>query len=176
MRVTRFVFASALVLTLVPLQFAVVNRLPLPGAGPDLLVVAVAAVGLAAGPSSGLLFGFCAGLAADAAPPADHTLGRLALAYALAGYVAGLLADEAVRSAFAPMVVVGLAAIIAEGTFIVVGALLGDARITVAALIHDVPSAVLYDVVLAPFIVPVVGAVYRRVEVDPSRRVDPTRR
>lgn len=170
MRASRIFAASMLVLTLVPLQYAVVSRLPLPGVGPDLLLVAVAAVALTRGPSAGLVFGFAAGLVADVAPPADHTIGRLALAYALAGYAAGLLADEADRSAFLPMAVVGLAGVVALGLYAGVGALLGDVRITGSALARGVPSSVLYDVLLTPFVVPSVAAVSRRLEPDPSRR------
>jgi rod shape-determining protein MreD len=169
MRASRLFAAVALVLTVLPLQYAVVGRLPLPGVGPDLLLVAVAAVALTGGPSTGLVFGFAAGLVADLAPPADHTVGRLALAYCLAGYVAGLLADEAVRSALAPMAVVGLAGVVAVLLYAVVGALLGDVRITAGALARGLPSSVLYDVVLTPFIVPSVAAVSRRLEPDPSR-------
>ena len=88
----------------------------------------------------------------------------------LAGYVAGLLATEAGRSTLAPIVVVGLAALIAEGTFVLVGALLGDVRVTWLAMAHGVPSSVLYDVVLTPFVVPLVGAVVRRLDPEPSVR------
>ena len=168
-RPLRVAFAIALIVTLVPLQFSVVNRMPFPGAAPDLLVLAVVAVALVRGPDVGLVFGFTTGLVADLAPPADHTLGRLALAYALAGYVGGLLSDDAARSAFLPLGVVALGAIVAEGTFTIVGALLGDERITAVALAHNVPSSVLYDVLLAPFVIPLVGAVSRRLVVDPSR-------
>ena len=167
---SRVVAASALVLTLLPLQYAVIARLPLPGVGPDLLIVAVAAIALSRGPTAGVVFGFAAGLVADLAPPADHTVGRLALAYALAGYAAGLLADEADRSAFLPMAVVGMAGIMAVGLYAGVGALLGDVRITASALAQSLPSSVLYDVVLTPFVVPSVAAVSRRLEPDPSRR------
>ena len=170
MRPARVLAAIAVVLTLLPLQNAIVARLPLPGTGPDVLVVLVVAVALARGPSAGLIMGFGTGLAADLAPPADHTLGRLALAYCLAGYLAGLLAEEAERSAFAPMAVVALMAIVAVGTYAVLGALLGDVRITTAALARSLPSSVLYDVVLTPFVVPLVGAASRRLEPDPSRR------
>src|SRR4051794_11596820 len=128
MRWPRIIAATAVVLTLLPLQYSVVGRLPLPGVAPDLLLIAIAASALARGPEVGLVFGFAAGLVADLAPPADHTVGRLALAYALAGYVAGLLADEAERSAFAPIAVVALAGVVAFTLYAGVGALLGDAR------------------------------------------------
>jgi hypothetical protein len=47
--------------------------------------------------------------------------------------------------------------------------LLGDVRITTAALGRTLPSSVLYDVVLTPFVVPLVAAVVHRLEPDPSR-------
>jgi rod shape-determining protein MreD len=166
----RIIAAIALVLTLLPVQYAVITRLPLPGTGPDVLLVAVVAVALARGPAVGMTMGFAAGLVTDLAPPADHTLGRLALAYCLAGYVAGLLSEEAERSAFAPMAVVALCAILAGGLYAAVGALLGDVRVTAGLLARSLPPSVLYDVVLTPFVVPLVGAASRRLEPDPSRR------
>lgn len=169
MHPARVIAAIAAVVTLLPLQLSVIDRLPLPGVGPDLLVVLVVAVALARGPVVGMVMGFATGLAADLAPPADHTLGRLALAYCVAGYLAGLLADEAQRSAFAPMVVVAMIAVFVIGTYAALGALLGDVRITAGAFGRTLPSSVLYDVVLTPFVVPLVGAVARRLEPDPSR-------
>jgi rod shape-determining protein MreD len=165
----RVLAAIAAVLTLLPLQHSVIDRLPLPGTAPDVLGVLVIAVALARGPGVGMVMGFCTGLLADAAPPADHTLGRLALAYCVAGYLAGLLADEAERSAFAPMVVVALISAFVIGTYAALGALLGDVRVTASAFGHALPSSVLYDVVLTPFVVPLVAAVARRLEPDPTR-------
>jgi rod shape-determining protein MreD len=167
----RAIAAIAAILTLLPLQYAVIERLPLPGTAPDVLVVLVVAVALARGPSAGLVMGFCTGLVADLAPPADHTMGRLALAYCLAGYLAGLLAEEAERSAFAPMAIVAGIAIFVIGTYAAVGALLGDVRVTSSAVARALESSVPYDVVLTPFVVPLVAAAARRLEPDPSRRV-----
>jgi hypothetical protein len=93
------------------------------------------------------------------------------LAYCVAGYLAGLLADEAERSAFAPMIVVAMIAVFVIGTYAALGALLGDARVTADAFGRALPSSVLYDVVLTPFVVPLVGAVVRRLDPDPSRAV-----
>jgi rod shape-determining protein MreD len=165
----RVIAAIAAVLTLLPIQHAIIDRLPLPGTGPDMLLVLVVAVALARGPAVGAVMGFCTGLAADLAPPADHTLGRLALAYCLAGYLAGLLADDAERSAFAPMAVVAVIAVFVIGTYAALGALLGDVRITADAIGRALPSSVLYDVVLTPFVVPLVAAAVRRLEPDPRR-------
>ncbi|MFL6239231.1 MAG: rod shape-determining protein MreD [Actinomycetes bacterium] len=167
----RVLAAIAAVLTLLPIQHAVIARIPLPGTGPDVLIVLVVAVALLRGPAVGAVMGFCTGLAADLAPPADHTMGRLALCYCVAGYLAGLLADEAERSALAPMAVVAIIAVFVIGTYAALGALLGDARVTAATLARTLPSSVLYDVVLTPFLVPLVAAVVRRLEPDSSRSV-----
>jgi rod shape-determining protein MreD len=172
MRAWRIAAGTLILVTLIPVQLAIINRIPLPGTGPDLLVIVVAAVALVRGPNTGLVFGFSTGLLLDVAPPADHALGRLAIAYALAGFVAGLLAVDADRSTLGAMIVVALAAIVVLGTFIILGALLGDVRITWLAIAHGVPSTVLYDLVLSPFIVPLVGGVVRRLDIEqPSRRM-----
>jgi rod shape-determining protein MreD len=75
-------------------QVVVVNRLNLPLGHPDLLVLVVIAFALASGPQRGAVLGFCAGLFADLLPPAGHIAGRLAFAYTIIGYLAGLLEDH----------------------------------------------------------------------------------
>ena len=54
------------------------------------MLLAVVALALVNGSLTGLVAGFCAGLAADIVPPADHTIGRYALVYCLIGYLCGL--------------------------------------------------------------------------------------
>jgi rod shape-determining protein MreD len=164
----RFVLGMVTVLAALLLQTAVLTVLPLPGAAPDLLVVLVVAFALAEGQLSGLVTGFVAGLAADLA--ADHQLGRLALAYAVVGYVAGLVHDDTERSTLLPFAAVAAGAMGAVLLYAGVGALLGDARVTGAAVGRSLVSSVPYAVVLTPFVVPVVAALVRRVEPDAARR------
>ena len=159
---------AALVLTSVLVETTVVTRLPLPGTAPDLALVVVIAFAFVEGPMSGMVTGFAAGLLADLL--ADHQLGRLALAYAAVGYVTGLTKDDTERSTVAPFLAVGLGAVTALVLFTVEGLLLADPRVTVAALGMSLFSAVSYDVVLTPFVVPVVGLLLRRVEQDAVRR------
>jgi hypothetical protein len=45
-----------------------------------------------------------------------------------------------------------------------VGALLGDERVTLSALKGSLVATVIYDVVLAPFVVPVVSGAARRAD------------
>ncbi len=164
----RLLLGAVTVVTALLLQITVIGRLPLPGAEPDLLLVLVLAFALAEGSMSGTVTGFLAGLLADGL--ADHEMGRLALAYALAGYVVGTLQDDD-RSPYQPFGAVFLGALTALAAFTVEGVLLGDLRISVTSVGRAAISAVPYDVVLTPFVVPLVGALVRRLDNDPLRRL-----
>jgi len=164
----RVLLGLAAVLTALLLQSAVLARLPLPGGAPDLLLVVVVAFALVEGPLSGTLTGFASGLLLDLG--ADHELGRAALVYALVGYGAGLLADDRPRSPALPLLVVAAAAAGAVCTYAAEGLLLGDPRITAAAFWPSLAGTTTYSVLLTPLVVPVVGALVRRLEDDPFRR------
>jgi rod shape-determining protein MreD len=165
----RLLLGAVSVVTALLVQLTIVGRLPLPGVAPDLVLVLVVAFALAEGPMSGLLTGWSAGLLADAL--AAHELGRLALAYAVAGYLTGMLQDETERSTLQPFGAVALGAVVALGTFLTVGMLLGDPRVTAHAVARALFSSVPYDVVLTPFVVPLVAGLVRRLDPDPLRRL-----
>jgi rod shape-determining protein MreD len=168
-RAQRIGFWVALVLIAQILQVVVINQLPLPGGVPDLLLLVVVGIALASGPERGAMVGFFAGFVADFMPPAAHIAGRLAFAYAIVGYAAGLLDDPEETSVLTTILVVagGSAAVVL--LYAGVGALLGDVRITASATTHALFSTVVYDVILAPFVVPFVSAVARRLEPVGSR-------
>ena len=168
MTASRLLLGAVTVLTALLLQTTVIARLPLPGSVPDLLLVLVLAYALVEGPLSGLVTGFLAGLCADLV--ADHQLGRLALAYAVVGYAVGLLEEDNERSVLVPFLAVGAGAAGALLVFAGEGVLLGDARVTFSAVLRGLLSSVPYDVVLTPFVVPLIGALVRRVDLDPLRR------
>ncbi len=165
---SRFLFGAVSLLTALLIQTTVVARLPLPGAAPDLMLVLVVAFAIVEGPLSGLVTGFVAGLLVDLL--ATHEVGRLALAFALAGYLTGMLRDDTERSVLLPFGAVALGGVVALGIYAAEGVLLGDARITWAATGLGLVTSVPYDVVLTPFVVPVVGALVRRLDLDPLRR------
>ena len=168
MTVRRFLLGAVVLLAALLLQGTVVNRLPLPGGAPDLLLLAVVAFALAEGPRSGAVTGFVAGLLADLS--ADAELGRTALVLTLVGYLTGLAADDAERSRVVPLVVVALAAAGALSLYAAEGLLLGDPRITGDAWRRALVSTVPYSVVLTPLVVPAVGALVRRADLDLLRR------
>ena len=168
MTAPRLLLGAVTILTALLLQTTLIARLPLPGVAPDLLLVLVLAFALVEGPLSGLVTGFVAGVCADLV--ADHQLGRLALAYAVAGYAVGLLEEDNERSVFVPFVAVGAGAAVALLVFAGEAVLLGDVRVTFGAVLRGLLSSVPYDVVLTPFVIPVIGALVRRVDLDPLRR------
>lgn len=164
MRGRQNLLAVVVVLTALLVQVCVLNRLPLPMGRPDLLVVVVIAFALVGGPQRGAVIGFATGLAADLMPPSDHLVGRLAFAYTIVGYLAGLLEDVEERSVFTTIFVVALGAAIAVLVYAGLGVLVGDPTVTVHATARGLIAGVVYDVVLAPFVVPLVSAASRRLE------------
>jgi rod shape-determining protein MreD len=166
----RVLFAAMLLVVALAVQLTVLARLPLPGATPDLVLLAVVSLALAHGPGFGLVAGFASGLASDLVPPADHAVGRWALVLTLVGYFAGLAQGETRRSAFVPLVVVALAAAASVLLYAGIGGLINDPHVTWRAVNGVLPTAVLYDVVLSAFVVPAVLRLADRFEPDPMVR------
>ena len=91
----RGLISFVVVSVMVIVQLTIVDRIAFPGgAGPNLVLLAVAALALAGGPLTGVLIGFWGGLALDVAPPGSHFVGQDALVFCLIGYACGLLADD----------------------------------------------------------------------------------
>jgi rod shape-determining protein MreD len=141
-------------------QLTIVNRIAFPGgSGPDVVLLAAAALALATGPLAGSLIGFTAGLALDVAPPGSHLVGQDALIFCLVGYACGLAADPPARegvpeqghTALFEILVTALAALVGEALSGLLGAMLSDPRASWPAIRHVLPIAVLYDVLLCPF-------------------------
>ncbi|MDJ0384687.1 rod shape-determining protein MreD [Streptomyces sp. G-G2] len=169
MRFNRILLASTLVVVALVVQVTVLGRLQLPGAVPDLVLLTVVALALVYGPVGGALIGFSAGLLADLAPPADHAAGRYALVLCLIGYGCGLMRPDngRFRSAWGPMLTVVAAAFASTLLYAGVGALVGDTAARHVGLVGLLFTAVLYDLLLAPFTVPFLMALARRAESDP---------
>jgi rod shape-determining protein MreD len=169
MRLNRFLLPTVLVVVAMVVQVSVLARLHLPGAVPDLLLLTVLGLAMSYGHVAGCLIGFFAGLLADLAPPADHAVGRYAMVLCVVGYVAGLSKPESgrVRTATGPMVVVIGAAISTTVLYAGVGNLVGDTAGAHVGLGKLVLTATVYDLLLAPFVVPLVMAMARHFDHDP---------
>ncbi|WP_344834768.1 rod shape-determining protein MreD [Actinocorallia longicatena] len=157
--------AFLVVLAAIVVQVAVANRLPLPGnVTPDLVLLTVVALALFNGEMVGMVAGFCAGLATDIVPPADHALGMYALVYTLVGYACGLVSDEMERSQSLPFVAVAIGALLGNLAYAIVGMMLGDPRAAWSVVSRMLPLMVLYDLLASPFVVWAVLRLSRRTE------------
>ncbi|WP_019630380.1 rod shape-determining protein MreD [Actinomadura atramentaria] len=161
----RHLTAALVLVVALVLQVSVANRLPLPGGvTPDLVLLTVVALALVYGSLTGVVVGFCAGLASDIIPPADHTIGRYALVYCLIGYLCGMAATEMDRRSVVPFVAVAVGALAGTLLYAITGMLLGDPRASWTIVARMVPLQVFYDVVASPFVVWAVLRVTRRYE------------
>ena len=166
----RALISFAVAAVAVVVQLTIVDRIAFPGgAGPDVVLLTVAALALANGPLVGALVGFWAGLALDVAPPGSHLVGQDALVFCLVGYACGLAADQPTgdgvpeqgHTALFEIVVTAAGAVLGEALSSLLGAMLSDPRVTWPAIRHVLPVAVAYDVLLSPFVLYAVAAALR---------------
>lgn len=153
-----FVMVAIVVLA----QTTVVNRLPFDWvAGPDLVVAAVAVVALTTGPAAAAGCGFTAGLALDALPPAEHTLGTHALMLCVAGYVISLLHRNTgvagiLNTRVSAWTALGGTAATALGmgvSFTAIGLLTGDPRVDLAGAALTIGLSTLVTVLASPLVI-----------------------
>jgi rod shape-determining protein MreD len=169
MIVARILLNTAVTATAVLVQLTVVNPLNLPGGGPDLALLALLGLALVQGAVSGAVTGFFVGLMLDVVPPADGEIGQWALVLCLVGYVTGLLGPDVRGSAVRVVALVaGLSALEVLG-YAAIGLMFGAPGVSGPAVLGATLGTVGYDVLLAPFVVPAVMALARRVEPDPLR-------
>ena len=149
----RVALVLVAVLAAILLQLTLINNLHFPGgAAPDLVLVLVVTLALASGPRDGMLIGFGAGLALDAAPPASHLLGLNALVFCLAGYGCGRMRGPLERSTWLPLAGVALGVAAGESLYALAGLIFGDPDITWLSVRQVLPVSVAYDILLSPFV------------------------
>ena len=168
----RMLFVSLAAMLALVLQTALFPHLAWHGVVPNLILLVVVAGGLARGAHFGMVLGFGAGVLLDLAPPSDHVAGRWALALLVVGYVAGRVRQDArltpgltsgagVGGALAT---VAACSFLGSSTFALTGLVLQDPPATVPDLLQVVLAGVVWDVVLAPFVLPLVLRVLTRLE------------
>jgi rod shape-determining protein MreD len=155
---------ALLVTAAVCLQVAAFQHLSFHGVVPNLALLVVVAAALVRGPDFAATLGFFAGLAVDLAPPADHVAGRWALALVVVGYVAGRVRHDAGTSAVAAVITVAASSFIGTSLFALSGLLLHDPAVPASEALAVIPVAVVYDVLLTPFVLPLAMRLFRRIE------------
>jgi len=168
MIVLRVLVVTAMISLAVALQVAFFPYLSYDGVVPNIALLIVVAAALVRGPEFAAVIGFLSGLAIDLAPPADHVAGRWALALVVVGYLAGRVRHDARTSAIAAIVTVAASSFIGTSIFVLSGLVLRDPSVPVAEALQVLPVAVVYDVLLTPFVLPLMMRLFRRLE---TRRV-----
>jgi rod shape-determining protein MreD len=164
MTLVRAAILAVLVTVAVVLQVAAFSYLSYDGVVPNLALLVVVAAALVRGPDFAATLGFFAGLVIDLAPPADHVAGRWALALVVVGYVAGRVRQDAGSSAVAGVVTVAAASFIGTSVFALSGMVLHDPSVPASQALQVIPVAVVYDVLLTPFVIPLAMRLLRRIE------------
>ncbi len=164
MGLVRTLVLGLLVTAAVVLQVAAFSYLSYDGVVPNLALLLVVAAALVRGPDFAMVLGFFAGLAIDLAPPADHVAGRWALALVVVGYLAGRVRHDAGTSAVAAVVTVAASSFVGTSVFALSGMVLRDPSVPVAEALQVIPIAVVYDVLLTPFVLPPAMRLLRRIQ------------
>ena len=167
------VTASLLVLALV-LQVSIfpplVPDVVAQGVVPNFCLLLVVAAALVRGPEQAAVLGFVAGVLLDLVPPADHVAGRWALALVVVGYVAGRLRpDTSALDGFKPtavavVVTVAGSSFVGTSVYAISGLVLQDPVVSIGDLLLVIVAGVFWDVLLAPFVMPVLLRVFTQLE------------
>ena len=164
MRYARVLVAGGLVVAALVLQVAVFPHLAWEGIVPNVCLLVVVAAALVRGPAFAATLGFVAGLMLDLAPPADHVAGRWALALVVVGYVAGLMRQDTRPTMATIVATVAASSFVGTSVYVLTGFVLGEAVAGAGELAQVILVALLWDVLLTPFVIPGVMRLLTRVE------------
>jgi rod shape-determining protein MreD len=164
MTLVRTLAAFLVVSLALVLQVSLFPHLAWQGIVPNLCLLVVVGAALTRGPQAAIVLGFLAGVALDLAPPADHVAGRWALALVLVGYVAGRVRQDVKPTALAVVGTVAASSFIGTSVFAITGLILRDPLLDVGQLLGVILVAVLWDVLLTPFVLPPVMTLFNRLQ------------
>ena len=158
----RWLAAFAAVVVALVVQVSLFPHLAWHGIVPNLCLLVVVAAALTVEAPFALVLGFAAGLTLDLAPPADHIAGRWALALTIAAFLAARVRQDVKPTALAVVGTVAAASFVATSLFALSGVLLTDPAMSVAGLLEVVLVAVVWDVLLTPFVLPPLMKLFSR--------------
>ena len=158
----RWLAAFAAVVVALVVQVSLFPHLAWHGIVPNLCLLVVVAAALTVEAPFALVLGFAAGLTLDLAPPADHLAGRWALALTVAAFLAARVRQDVRPTALAVVGTVAAASFVATSLFALSGVLLSDPAMSVAGLLEVVLVAVVWDVLLTPFVLPPLMKLFAR--------------
>ena len=163
----RLLVLAAVLVVAVLLQSTVLAGLRLAGVRPDLLVLAVVAVAMASDATTGAAFGFATGLVADLL--FDLPVGVSALVYTATGFAVGTV--RVYVTSHRPLVHLVLVAAASLASAWCCGLLLRVFDLSSWATVTRAgPLVALYNLLLTPFVYPVVLALTERIPARPAQR------
>ena len=163
----RPVVLAAVLVVAVVVQSTVLAGMRLAGARPDLLVLVVVAVAMASKATTGAVFGFVTGLVADLL--FDLPVGVSALVYTAAGFAVGTA--RVYVTSHQPLVHLALAGAASLASVWCCGLLLRVFDLSSrAAVARAGPLVALGNLLLTPFVYPVVWALTERAPARPGSR------
>ncbi|MGN6250808.1 MAG: rod shape-determining protein MreD [Marmoricola sp.] len=162
MTAARAAALAALAAAAVVLQVAVLRYVAVDGVVPDLALLLVVAAGFTRGAEHGALLGFGVGLLLDLAPPADQVAGRWALAFVVAGFLAGRVRTDARASRVSALVAVAACSFVATSLYALSGLVLGEPGSDTALMLRAIGIGVAWDVALAVVLLPALAALLGR--------------
>jgi rod shape-determining protein MreD len=160
----RFLVAVLAVLLAVVLQVSLFPYVAWQGVVPNLCLLVVVAAALTLPAPEALVLGFVAGLTLDLVPPADHLAGRWALALTVVAFLAARIRQDVRPTAMAVVGTVAAASFIATSLYAITGILLQDPVMGVPDLLRVILVAVVWDVLLTPFVLPLLMRLFARLD------------
>lgn len=162
----RALAAVAAISAALVLQVSVFSHLAWGGVVPNLCLLVVVAAALTRGSHFAAVLGFAAGVSLDLAPPADHIAGRWALALVVVGYVAGRVRRDSPPTATTVVATVAAATFVGTSVFALTGMVLDDPALGIPELLRVIGASVVMDLLLTPFVLPPLMAMFRKLEPD----------
>lgn len=161
-RVRSAIAVVAIVVALV-LQVSVFPHVAWHGIVPNLCLLVVVGAALTIDAPAAMVLGFVAGVALDLVPPADHVAGRWALALTVVAFLGARVRQDVRPTAIAVVGTVAAASFIGTSVFALTGIVLGEGG-SVPDLLQVIVVAVLWDVMLTPFVLPPLMALFGRLD------------
>lgn len=171
MNLSRALGGLLAVVLALALQVSFFPHLAWQGVVPNLVLLVVVAAALSRGPGFALPLAFVAGVLLDLAPPADHVAGRWALALVLVAWVAARVRQDTRPSTPVVLACVAACSFVGTSVFALTGLLLGDPLGSVPEILAVIGVAVLWDLLLTPFVVPLTMRLLDRLGATGRERV-----
>lgn len=160
----RFLVAVLAVLLALVLQVSLFPYVAWEGVVPNLCLLVVVAAALTLSAPEALVLGFVAGLALDLVPPADHLAGRWALALTVVAFLAARVRQDVRPTAMTVVATVAASSFIGTSLYALTGVLLQDPVLGVPDLLRVILVAVVWDVLLTPFVLPLLMKLFARLD------------